>query len=524
MRNARSREVTRRKFLTAGAVLGGGLLAPGWLARAPFAQTGPRPGIPYGVQSGDVGPHQAVVWSATDRPARMLVEYAMTDRFTDPRRIVGPAALPELGFTAKAVLTGLPAGQDVFYRVTFQDLADLKTSSAPVTGRFRTSPVDGRDVSFVWSGDTAGQGWGINPSFGGFRIYESMRRLQPDFFVHSGDMIYADGPIVSEVALPGGTVWKNLVTEEKSKVAETLHEFRGNYRYNLLDQQVRRFNAALPQYVQWDDHEVTNNWFHERVLDDKRYTEKSCALLAARAKQAMFEFTPLGVDPVESERVYRAFHRGPRMDLFMLDMRSYRGPNSENQQATLSDEARILGRAQTQWLKAGLLASTATWKVIAADMPLGLVVYHDAGRKWGSEAVAQGNGPALGRELEIADLLRFIKHNDIRNVVWITADVHYCATHHYDPARARFQDFAPFYEFVSGPLHAGGFGPNELDDTFGPQVVFTRHPGGRTNAPPTEGGLYFGHVTIEGLTGVMTVSHRDLTGAVLHRLELTPER
>ena len=167
---------------------------------------------------------------------------------------------------------------------------------------------------------------------------------------------------------------------------------------------------------------------------------------------------------------------------------------------------------------------TATWNVIAADMPLGLVVYHDAGRKWGSEAVAQGNGPALGRELEIADLLRFIKHNDIRNVVWITADVHYCATHHYDPARARFQDFAPFYEFVSGPLHAGGFGPNELDDTFGPQVVFTRHPGGRTNAPPTEGGLYFGHVTIEGLTGVMTVSHRDLTGAVLHRLELTPER
>jgi alkaline phosphatase D len=82
----------------------------------------------------------------------------------------------------------------------------------------------------------------------------------------------------------------------------------------------------------------------------------------------------------------------------------------------------------------------------------------------------------------------------------------------------------PFYEFVSGPLHAGGFGPNDLDDTFGPQVVFTRHPGGRTNVPPTEGGLYFGHVKIEGRTGVMTVSHRDLTGTVLHRIELTPER
>jgi alkaline phosphatase D len=54
--------------------------------------------------------------------------------------------------------------------------------------------------------------------------------------------------------------------------------------------------------------------------------------------------------------------------------------------------------------------------------------------------------------------------------------------------------------------------------------VFTRHPGGRVNVPPTEGGLYFGHVKIEGRTGLMTVSHRDLTGAVLHQIELTPER
>ena len=156
-------------------------------------------------------------------------------------------------------------------------------------------------------------------------------------------------------------------------------------------------------------------------------------------------------------------------------------------------------------------------------MPLGLVVYHDAGKKWGSEAVAQGNGPALGRELEIADILRFIKHNEIRNVVWITADVHYCATHLYEPGRAQFTDFAPFYEFVSGPLHAGGFGPNELDDTFGPRVVFTKNPEGRANASPTEGGLYFGHVKIDGKSGVMTVSHRDLAGKVLHSIDLTPE-
>ncbi len=519
----RPSSLSRRRFLGGALAAGGALLGAGALPRRVAAQTSSRPGVPFGVQTGEVTADRAVVWSVTDRPARMLVEYAATDRFQNARRVVGPAALPESGYTARVVLAGLPAGQDVFYRVTFLDLGDVKTTSAPVEGRFRTAPGDARDVTFVWSGDTAGQGWGINAEWGGMKLYEVMRGLDPDFFVHSGDMIYADGPLKAEVDLPGGGKWKNLVTEEKSKVAETIEEFRGNYRYNMSDEHVRRFNAQVPQYVQWDDHEVTNNWFHERVIEDPRYTVKSAGLLAARAKRAMFEFTPLVGHPDESDRVYRRVSRGPNLDLFMIDMRSYRGPNGENRETALGDATRILGREQSAWLKRELLASRATWKVIAADMPIGLVVYHDFGKKWGSEAVAQGNGPAQGRELEIADLLRFIKQNDVRNVVWITADVHYCATHLYEPGRAQFTDFEPFYEFVSGPLHAGGFGPNELDDTFGPRVVFTKHPpAGRVNAPPTDGGLYFGHVRIDGKTGVMTVSHRDLTGAVLHSVDLSP--
>ncbi len=107
---------------------------------------------------------------------------------------MGPTALPETGYAAKVALADLPAGQHVFYRVTFQDLGDLKTRSAPVSGRFKTAPADFRDVTFVWSGDTAGQGWGINVDWGGMKLYEVMRRTEPDFFVHSGDMIYADGP------------------------------------------------------------------------------------------------------------------------------------------------------------------------------------------------------------------------------------------------------------------------------------------------------------------------------------------
>ena len=90
-------------------------------------------------------------------------------------------------------------------------------------------------------------------------------------------------------------------------------------------------------------------------------------------------------------------------------------------------------------------------------------------------------------------------------------------------ARAAFTDFTPFYEFVSGPLCAGGFGPNALDGTFGPQVVFQKvPPPGRFDLSPLEGSCHFGHVKIDGKSGVMTVSHRDAGGAVIHSLDVAP--
>ena len=59
------------------------------------------------------------------------------------------------------------------------------------------------------------------------KAYATMLKHQPDFFIHSGDTIYAEGIIPAEVKLKDGTTWKNQVTEEKSKVAETLADFRG---------------------------------------------------------------------------------------------------------------------------------------------------------------------------------------------------------------------------------------------------------------------------------------------------------
>jgi alkaline phosphatase D len=485
-----------------------------------------RPAMPQGVASGDVMPGRAVVWSRTDRPARMVVEYSTTDTFTNVLRRVGPAALDSSDFTARVVLTDLPPGQRIFYRVHFQDLSDLRSLSVPQIGSFRTPAVADpqRDVTLSWSADTVGQGWGINPDWGGLRLYEAMHRAEPDVFIHCGDTIYADQFVPREIKLDDGSVWKNVVTEAKSKVAETLDEYRGNYKYNLLDDHMRRFNADVAQVVIWDDHEVRDNWYETRDLrSDDRYKVKSMALLAARARQAFLEFNPVGQTADDLERIYRTVPYGPLVEIVALDMRSYRGANSENRQAAMTPESAILGSPQIAALKAKLAASRAVWKVIASDMPIGLVV-RDLPSFY--EAVANGEGgPPLGRELEIADLLRFIRDRRIRNVVWITGDVHYCAAHHYHPSRAKFTDFHPFWEFVAGPLHAGTYGPGTLDATFGPEVKFVGIPKGmKANRPPSDGFQFFGTMRIDARTRAMTVRLHDLAGKALFSVELAPER
>ena len=535
---------SRRRFLKASLTTAAGVVLPRWSlaqgAPAIVVSDDERPQALQGLHFGDPGNGSVVVWSRSDRPARMLVEWSHDERFHKARRIVGPHALETTDFTARQALQGLEAGSDVFVRVSFRSLDNARALSEPVTGRFVVPPNGLRDdddddrwrarsdLRFLWSGDTAGQGWGINPGFGGMKIYETMRQRSPLFFIHSGDTIYADGPIAESVAAENGQIWHNIVTPQVAKVAETLDEFRGRYRYNLLDENVRRFNAEVPQIWQWDDHEVTNNWSDSKDLSaDARYSEKNVPLLIARGTRAFLEYAPMRpFDVRESQRVYRRYSYGPLLDLFVIDMRSYRGPNSANLQTTPSDATALLGREQLDWLKAGLRHSRAVWKVVASDMPIGLNIgdgVTPTGQpRW--EAVANGDaGAARGRELEFAELLSDLKRRRVRNVVWLTADVHYCAAHFYDPARAAFREFDAFWEFVSGPLNAGSFGPNTLDGSFGPQVVFFRAPPpGRANLSPYSGLQFFGEVNIDAQSAQLTVDLRDINGVSVFTRTLQP--
>jgi alkaline phosphatase D len=198
----------------------------------------------------------------------------------------------------------------------------------------------------------------------------------------------------------------------------------------------------------------------------------------------------------------------------MLDMRSYRGPDGPHADRLYRPDDYLLGPAQLAWLKRELAHSRATWKVIAADSPIGYVV---------DSANDPAEGPR-GRGIEIAELLAFIKHSGIRNTVWITADLHYTAAHFYDPNRAAFQDFDPFWEFVSGPLHAGTWTPVSLDRTFGPQVAFHKAPTTEQgdNLAPCYGLQFFGRVAIDGATGSLTVTLKDVEDRALWSKVLDP--
>src|SRR5690606_3780062 len=136
----------------------------------------------------------------------------------DAGAVQGPRVDASSDYTGRIDLAGLPPDTEIFVRALFADVAD-GTVGEPAVGRFRTAPAARRDIRFLWSGDTAGQGWGINPDFGGMRTYETMRRTSPDFFIHSGDTIYADGPILPTQLAEGGKVWRNIVTPEVAKVA-----------------------------------------------------------------------------------------------------------------------------------------------------------------------------------------------------------------------------------------------------------------------------------------------------------------
>jgi PhoD-like phosphatase len=141
------------------------------------------------------------------------------------------------------------------------------------------------------------------------------------------------------------------------------------------------------------------------------------------------------------------------------------------------------------------------------------------------DSFGQDQCRVLARENELTDILRTIKESAIKNVVSLTSDVHFTAAIRYNPNDAVFKEFDPFYEFVIGPIHAGSFGPGELDGTFGPSYEFLYAPGtqgyrGGNLPPPFLQSFGMASVSANGTLAVRLMS---VTGAVLYQRTLQPE-
>ena len=504
-------DLTRRTALSSALAAAGTLAVPSAALALPYRSRAGLPALTSGVATGDVTSSNAVLWARADRPSRLVatVHGPGRSRHTVP----GPWVDESTDLTGTIDLGRLAPGHG--YEVNLGFETDDGHRGEEATASFTTASRRPAAQSFVWTGDTAGQGWGINPDIGGYVAYRSMHETRPDFFVHCGDTIYADGPLAESVTEPDGHVWRNLLIPEVEVVAQSLAEFRGRHRYNHLDDNLLAMYAEVPVLAQWDDHETTNNWWPGEVLDDERYDrENRVDVLAGWSKQAWWEWQPISGVHDTPGRIHRKVERGAHLDVFCLDMRTFKGENTDGTEA---ERTPLMGEDQVRWLARELRRSTATWKVISADLPLGIIV--PDGQAQESLANAEDGAP-LGRELELAWLLREIK--DVPGVVWITADVHYCAAHHYSPERAAFTDFSPFWEFVAGPINAGTFGPNEMDGTFGPRVDFVK-AADYPNQSPRGGNQFFGHADIAE-DGLLTVTLRDRDGAVLYTRELGPER
>jgi len=416
--------------------------------------------LDHGVVVGDVTAKSAIVWTRAAEPAVVHLEYGPADGFARADRATPRPVEPAVhDGTVRFRLTGLEPATEYRYRVWALAgsgaAAHDDPPAASVDGTFRTAPApdDDATVSFVWSGDTYGQGRAPP-----YQVPRHMADRDPDFFLYLGDTIYADDP---SPALPDGE-------------PETVDDYRAKYReIRSAAPNLRHLLASTGTVAIWDDHEVANDWAGQ----------SEPRLPAART--AFFEYWPIDrhqdVTGSDGGRLYRSFQWGSALELFVLDTRQYRDENER----TDGPEKTMLGAEQREWLKAGLADTDATFAVVASSLSLTSPSSGAAAR----DGWADGDADT-GFEHELAHLVDFIGREVDRPVVWLAGDRHFARIASFDVDH----DGRPeMYEAMATPIGAAPREPDEPDPTFGPSIHYQ------------EGGKYalgefynFGEIEVEG--------------------------
>lgn len=524
-------EVVRKKLFSsfriisiALLIIGNAVLAPFLYAEASSQQVNTTNfEISHGIASGDVTNQSAIVWSrVNDQPAQMNVEYDTNANFSNPLSKAAQAN-STTDFTAQAKLDGLKPDTQYYYRVWFSasnivnntnsDTSNDLSATSDIAeqfevGTFRTAPSfnmssnssSSNAISFIWAADLGGQNYCRNADEGGYSIFKSMQSLSPDFFIANGDMIYADGacpiqgPVFNNSTNNQTTTWTNIPGDFKSiadpsvdwnNVTEVRSIFLEHWKYNRNDTYFKEFLSNVSMYSQWDDHEVIND-FGSKWPDWNLFStdREGYPNIVKEGRNAFLYYSPVGSDNnnnIDTENdpdthIYRSFNWGKDLDLFIIDARSYR---SQNHIADTPDSNKtMLGEEQLQWLKQELSNSNATWKVISSDVPISIPTGSNAsilGRDgWANGNETNNYSYYTGFERELTDLLRFIDEQGMKNIVFITTDVHFPAFIRYNFDLNDDGNMTEIHELVSGPISAFRLGVPfpQLDETFNPSLLY----------------------------------------------------
>jgi alkaline phosphatase D len=446
---SRRQFVTRAGSTAAAAVLASpalGLAAAG-SRRIPLARGGR---FAEGVMSGEPKPTAITLWTRLHEVGgRVGVELEVA-RDRGFRHVVAHERLATADGSAHAVkarVRGLDPHEQYFYRFA------TRTAESPI-GRFRTAlpPDSHQPVRFAfWSCQDYTHGF-----FNAHRLLAQEEDL--DFVVCLGDYIYAetyhsrqDGTGVRDDLIGSPSLDPSHLRE-----AITLADYRAKYALYRSDPALRAVQARFPSVILWDDHEVQDNYAGDEAGTGGLGPEKRFSPARRRAGyRAFFESQPYF--PSVNSRVFRRLRFGRTMDLIVMDQRQWRrdqpcGDAVVPACAEFDRPRNFLGPYQMNWVKQQLRASKATWKVMANEVTMmPTKVLGDAYFTFDSWQ---------GYPQEREELLSFIRDRRIRDVVFVTGDIHTFIAGDVRTNLGAGDTVA--VEFVGGSVTSQGLGETDL--------------------------------------------------------------
>ncbi len=318
---------------------------------------------------------------------------------------------PGRDFTHQFILDKLEPG------TRYQCIVEARTTgggepSDRVQGHFQTAPDPSKAPSITFTVVTGQEFWRRDDETNGHKIYPLMQKLNPDFFVHTGDIVYYDndGP------------W--VVNAEQAR-----HKW--NQMYALPFQ--RAFHNEVSSYFIRDDHDTWQNdcW-------PTQQNNKMGDFTYAQGVDIFFEQVPAP----DRTRPWRTIRWGKDLQIWIPEGRDFRSPNTDPD----GPEKTIWGAEQKAWFKQSVQESDAAFRVLISPTPL---VGPDRGNKADNHA-----NTVFTHEGD--ELRQFMA--DQKNMVVICGDRHWQYVS-IDPETG-------LREFCSGPTsnaHAGGFSEDQRE-------------------------------------------------------------